>query len=95
MLWNTKDVRVAGEGDIKRDGLRTPRLCVGVTTEALVPPCALVFALLLNLWLFLLLLAFFGFLFGLRLDLCSPVLQVQETALVELDLCLAISLELD
>ena len=95
MLWDTKDVRVARERDVESNGFRTTRLGIGVSTKALVPPCALVLALLLfNHRLLLVLLAFLGLFLGL-LNLWTPVLKVQEASLVELDLCLTVPLELN
>lgn len=95
MLWDTEDMRVAGERNIERDSLRTLGLGVGVSAKALIPPCALILALLLfDLGLFLVLLAFLGFFLRL-LNLGPPVFEVQETALVELNLGLVIPLEFD
>lgn len=95
MLRDTKDMGVARERDVKRDGFRTARLGIGVSAKALVPPSALILALLFfHLDLFFAFLALLGLLFGL-LDFLPPVLKIQESSLIELDLCLAVSLELN
>lgn len=96
MLWDTKDVCVSGECDVERNCLRASRLAVRVSAEALIPPCAFVLDRLFDLLLFFLgfLLTFLLFFLGL-LNLGSPVLDVHVATLVELDLCLAVALELD
>jgi hypothetical protein len=95
MLWDTKDVRVARERDVERNGFWTARLGISVSTKALVPPCALILTLLLfDLGLVLILFPFLRLLRRL-LNLRTPVLKVQEASLVELDLCLAVPLKLN
>lgn len=87
---------ISGKGDIQRNSLRSPRLRIRVPAKAFIPPRALILARLRFLLFFLLFLLFalLIFLLGL-LRLLSPMLQVQEPALVEPDVRLSIALEVD
>ena len=96
MLWDTKYMRVTRKGDIECNSFRTSGLAVGVATKGFLPPCALIFSSLFLLCSFRIrFFTFFLLLFLLLIDLCSPVLHVQEALLVELNLGLTVSLELD
>ena len=89
MFCGTKDVAVTREADVQSDRFWATGLGISVAAERLIPPCALIFGsrlVLLDLFTF-------G---GLRLlNLSTPMFQVHEAAIVELDLCLAIPLELE
>jgi hypothetical protein len=96
MLRDTKNVFIARERDVQRNRLRPSGLAVRVATKRLFPPCALIRSLRFWRWLFFLglLLALF-LLYDRLLHLWPPMFHVHKTSLVELDLCLAIALELD
>lgn len=91
MLGNTVYVGVVGEGNVQSNSLRSSWLGVGVSTKGLIPPGALVLGRLGGGLLGSTLLAFL-FLF---LNLGPPVLQVEKAAVIELDLGLSVTLEVD
>lgn len=77
MLRNTKDMAIAGESDIKSNTLWAARFRVGVAAKRFFPPSALVFSGV----------SFFP------LNFRAPMFQIQKTLMVDLHMCLTISLE--
>lgn len=80
MLRNSKNMLVAREGDIQSHTLGTPGLGVRVSTKALIPPSAFIFL---------------GLLLALAFDLYlrAPMLHVKVALVVQLNVGLAIPLE--
>lgn len=79
MLRNSKDMTVSWKRNVQPNTLWSSRLGVGVSTECLLPPSALI------LFIFAV----------RRVHLWSPVLQVQIALFIELNLRFAIPLELN
>src|SRR4051812_25715818 len=89
MLWNTKDMLISWECDIKSNTFRSSRFRISVTTKGFIPPGVFTFGRLnfLNV--------FFSF-FLLRLfNLLSPVFHIHQSSIVEFDLRDIVSLEVN
>ena len=88
MLRDPENILKSGKRYIQRDGLRAFRLRIGVAPKGFFPPCRLIFSA-----------RFFGSFLNtffdtlLFLDLLSPMFDIEESTMVEHDLCVPVPLE--
>jgi hypothetical protein len=91
VLWNSEDVFVARECNIKGYTFRASRLGVGISAKGFVPPSAFIFSrLFLCLGVFSI--AFLLLLLWL-VDLGTPVFNIHQSSVVQSDVGLSIPLE--